>query len=274
MKKILLIGKKSFIAKNINNYFKDYFIIKIYSYSQFYKIKKSELITFDYLINCTLSKKYIGNKYSELNDFDLQIAKKISKTSIKMILLSSRKVYKHGDNLKETHKLNPTCNYSKNKVLTEKKLKEIFSKRVLILRISNLIGNFSLNKSKRKVHYTFIDNFYLNIKKNIIFDNKNIYKDFLTTRKFCEILQKLINLNAHGIFNISIGKKIFLKDIVKWLNFHNSKKNYKILKIPNNFNKDCFYLNNSKLKKKIKVKFTKSELKKYCIQISKNYFKK
>ena len=85
MKSVLIIGKKSFIAKNINVYLKKYFIFKKISYLQFQKIKIKELTKFNYLINCSLSKKYVQNKYSESNDFDFQIAKKIYKTPIRMI---------------------------------------------------------------------------------------------------------------------------------------------------------------------------------------------
>ena len=84
MKKILIIGIKSFIAQNITNFLKDYFILSKVSYSQFNKISKKQLINFDYLINCSVSKKYVQNKYMTSNDLDLQIAKKISRLSIKM----------------------------------------------------------------------------------------------------------------------------------------------------------------------------------------------
>ena len=274
MKKILLIGKRSFIANNIYENLKDYFFLKKVSYLEFIKTPKNKIIKYEYIINCSLSKKYVENKYSELNDFDLKIAKKISTTSLKMIMLSSRKVYQSGNNIKETSKLNSKCNYSKNKILTEDKIYKILKNRILILRLSNLIGRIDLNKSKRKIHYTFLDNFFLNIKKDIIFDNKNIYKDFLSTKKFCEILRKLLKTKAYGVFNISIGKKIFLRDLITWLNFYNDKKNLKIYKTPVNFKKDCFYLNNSKLKKKINIDISIMELKKYCINISKNFFKK
>ena len=98
-------------------------------------------------------------------------------------------------------------------------------------------------------------------------------KTFITINKFSEIIRKLLNTNSHGVYNISIGKKIFLKDLVKWLNFHNKNKNINIVQLPNNFNKDCFYLNNSKLKNKIKINISKTELKSFCINLSKTFFK-
>ena len=60
----------------------------------------------------------------------------------------------------------------------------------------------------------------------------------------------LIKKNKSGIFNVSIGKKVYLKKIVKWLNYYNLNK-YKIMKISkknlHTLNRESFYLNNSKL---------------------------
>ena len=192
---------------------------------------------------------------------------------MKLIFLSTRKIYKIGKNLKEYSKILPKCNYSKNKYITEKKIRKILPNKVLILRISNIIGKYNQKKISRKIHKTFIDNFFINIKKNIIFDNKNIFKDFLTIKKFCEIIRKLILIDAHGTFNVSLGKRVYLRNLIEWLNYYN-ENNIVVKKLPKNFNKDCFYLNNSKLKNKIKINFADSELKNYCYKISKNFFRK
>ena len=272
MKKILIIGQNSFVATNIFNNFKNHFNVKKLNFSEFSKFKKKNLIQYDYIINCSILKEYASQKYQLSNDLDLKIAKKIFDTSIKLIFLSTRKVYKSNTNIRETSMLRPNCFYSKNKLISEGKIKKILLKKVLILRVSNLIGNIDLNKKYRKIHYTFIDTFFINIKKKIIFNNNHIFKDFITMDKFSEILKKLIKVNAIGIFNISIGKKIYLKELVGWLNFYNKQKKIKIVKLPKSFNKDSFYLNNSKLKKTIKIKISKSELKEYCKKLSKNFF--
>ena len=107
MKKLLIIGKNSFVGQNIHFYLKKFFIIKKIDYYKFKKLKKKELETYDYLINCSLSRRYVDYKYSELNDIDFKIAKKIYKTPLRMIFLSSRKVYKTGNNIKETSLLKP-----------------------------------------------------------------------------------------------------------------------------------------------------------------------
>ena len=125
---------------------------------------------------------------------------------------------------------------------------------------------------KRKVktvHNTFIDVFFQNIQKGFILENNRDFKDFISIQKFCEIVKNIINKDLRGIFNVSIGKKIYLNDVIKWLNKFNKKKvriEYKKLK------DDCFFLNNKKLMSKIKIKNTEQELKKFCIEISKKRF--
>ena len=57
---------------------------------------------------------------------------------------------------------------------------------------------------------------------------KKAFKDFLSIDKFCQILEKIINKKLIGIYNISIGQKVYLNDLIKWLNKYNTKK-YKIV---------------------------------------------
>ena len=160
----------------------------------------------------------------------------------------------------------PISNYAKNKLITEKKLIKKFNNNVIILRISNVIGDKSRIK---KIHNTFIDIFFQNIKKGYILNNNRDFKDFISIDKFCEILKNIIKKRLSGIFNVSIGRKIYLNDIISWLNKFNKRKFITKSKIKND---DCFYLNNKKLMSKIKIKNSVLELKKYCFNISKKSF--
>jgi len=276
MKKVILIGKKSFISQNLFFFLKKKFVIKVYDYEKFINLRKFNLKS-DYLINCATNFNYINKSYNKKNDFDYQIALKIKNINTKFILLSSRKVYPINDNIKETNQLKPSSHYSKNKIITEKKVFNILKNKVLILRISNLIGREIENKAnitkKRKIHMNFIDHFFFNVQKNIIFDNKKRYKDFLSVKKFSEIVYKLVQKNAFGVYNISIGKKVYLSKLIKWLNFYNKNK-FQIKKLPNYYIRDSFYLNNNKLKNTIDIKINLKELEEYCKKLSKNFFKK
>ena len=271
-KKILIIGVNSFIGNNLYVFLKKRFDIKIIHYNDFMLLNIKTLIDVAYIINCASNKGYIKKKYSKKNDFDIKIAEKIIDLECKLIFFSTRKIYKIANNIKENSKFNPKCNYSKNKLITENKLNKLLNKKVLILRISNLIGlNTSLDL-KNKIHNTFIDHFFLNINKNKIFNNFEIYKDFLSIDKFNEIIFKLINKNIVGVYNVSLGQKAYLNELISNLNFYNLNK-CKIINVPKQFNNDCFYLNNKKLLKTIDVKISLSDLKRYCRLLSNIYFK-
>ena len=270
-KNILIIGRKSFIGSNLFLDLKYKHNLKIIDYKKIIKKKLSELSKFDYLINCASNKNYIQKKYFKKNDFDLIIANKIKNSNTKMVFLSSRKIYKSGYDLKESSNTAPTCNYSKNKLISETNLKKVLNRNILILRVSNLIGIHV--KHKNKLHYTFLDIFFDKIKKGIILKNDECYKDFLSINKFSQIVSELIKNDAKGTYNVSIGKKIYLNQITKWLNHYN-KNNYKYVKLDKSHNKDSFTLNNKKLMKKISLLNRIVDLKNDCKMISKKFFNK
>ena len=253
-KKVLIIGKKSFLGLSLYNYFKNIFDTKIIKFEE---LKKVKLNNYNFIINCTINKKYINNKYNYNNDFDFKITKLIKNSNIKQIFLSTRKVYKPAPNINENGKISCYCNYSKNKLKTEKKIYKLLKKRALILRVANLIG-ISKVYSNRKSHTTFFDIFKKNIKKGIIFDNKNIFKDFLPLNLFCKIIEHMIKKDLNGIYNVSLGQKVYLRDLINWLNFYNKKELKVVHYVKNSLfeNRESFYLNNKKLKKKLVSKLT------------------
>ena len=267
-KKILIIGKKSFVGSNLFKFFKKKNIaVYITSYEKF--ITNTKKIDYDYIINCSSNKEFIKKKYQLRNDYDLLIAKKIINSNTKLVILSTRKVYKSKFNIKESDKVKPDCHYSRNKYLSETNVKKILVDKVLIFRISNIVG--ITKKRKRKLHKTFIDIFFENVTKGYVYRHKRTYKDFISIQKFCKITYELIQKNSIGLFNISIGKKVYLNNIIEWLNFYNPK-NVIFIKSQIFFNKECFTLNNKKLMNEIKIKNDLKELKNDCLEISKKFF--
>ena len=273
MIKVLIIGKKSFIGSNLYLSLKKKFIVRLISFSKFKKKKENFFKKFTHIINCSVNPKYVKLKYNKKFDNDIIIAKKIKNFKIRYVFFSSRKVYYPKYNIKETSIPKPTCNYSKNKIRTEKNLNLILKHKVLIFRISNIIG-LPIKNNNRKVHWTFIDQFFYLAKKGTIIDNGNNFKDFISINKFSEIIYFAIKKDISGIYNISIGKKIYLNKIIEWLNYYNKNK-CKIVKLKKNLsNKDNFTLNNEKLMKIISFKYSINDLEKYCKYISRIYFKK
>jgi len=70
-----------------------------------------------------------------------------------------------------------------------------------------------------------------------------------------------------------MGKKVYLKDLNHWLlNSLKNKKKLKIIKLKKDKKNLSFYLNNSKIRKKINFNIKIAQLKKECISVSKKLF--
>ena len=263
-KKILIFGKNSFIGSNLYTFLKNKHFVKIKSFNSNSLLNLNK---FDYIINCSINKKYINNTYSENNDFDLAIVKNLDENT-NFIFLSSRKIYKPKANIFENSKIKCLNNYEKNKYITEKKIFKIKRNKSIILRISNIIGYKKYNP--RKIHNTYLDFFVSKIKKGELILNRNDFKDFLDINTFSKMIDLIIKKKVFGIYNISIGKKVYLKELNNWLlNSNKSKKKLKIIRLKDNVKKESFYLNNSKIKKKININISIAQLKKECIRLSK-----
>ena len=269
--KILVVGKNSFLALGIFEKLNKKLDIVSINYNVAKKKNSNFFKKFQFIINCSINKNYVRNKYNLIYDFDLFLANKIKFLNCNYIFISTRKVYRPKFNITELSPTIPIDNYGKNKLITEKKLQQILKDRVLVLRASNIIG--LKKKSKMRVHKTFLDHFCKNIEKNKVILHKNSYKDFLSISQFVDIVFLLIKKNANGVINVSLGKKVYLKNIVKWLNYYN-KKSIDYTSIDKSMNCDSFTLNNDKLKKIINYKFSISDLRKDCLVISKKIFKK
>ena len=266
-KKILIFGKNSFIGSNLYTFLKNKHIVKIISFNSKSLINLNK---FDYVINCSINKNYINKPYSENYDFDFKIVNKLNKNT-HFIFLSSRKIYKPKANIYERSKVRCLNNYEKNKFITEKKILKIKGNRSIILRVSNIIGFKKYNP--RKIHHTYLDYLISKIKKRELILNQNEYKDFLDINTFSKIINLIIKKKVFGIYNISMGKKVYLRDLNNWLlNSLRNKKKLKIIKLKKDKKNQSFYLNNSKIRKKIKFNINIAQLKKECISLSKKLF--
>ena len=119
------------------------------------------------------------------------------------------------------------------------------------------------------MHKTFIDYFFENLRKEKFVFNFSDYKDFLSVDQFCLILFKICQKrNILGIFNVSMGKKIYLIDLINSLIKYHPKK----ISLINNkkIKSDNFVLNNKKLLRKIRISVNKNKLFNFCNNIGEN----
>lgn len=259
MKKILIIGKKSFLGSNLKIYLSKFYKVEIISFDLVLKKKISFFLKFTHIINTAIHPNYVNKKYNAAYDLDRNFLNKFNGIKFKYIFLSSRKIYKRQELINEKSPLQTKCNYSKNKLITEKFLKHKFNKNILILRCSNILGR-RIFSNVRNSHKLFFDNFldYRKNNKSIVINND--FKDFLSIEQFCLILKNIIKYNLIGTYNVSLGKKIYISEILSWLDLNFSNKvTYKNLK-----ENDSFTLSNKKLIKKIKIKLTKKQVKLFC----------
>jgi hypothetical protein len=70
---------------------------------------------------------------------------------------------------------------------------------------------------------------------------------------------------------VSLGKKIYVNEMLKWLNYRNINKNKFLIK-KNYYNKDSFTLNNEKLINCIKIRIKKSDVKNFSKAIGKKIY--
>ena len=270
--KLLIIGRRSFIGTNLFRILKNKIYVKKINYNDFLLFSKAELIKFNFIVNCSLHPYYVKKKYKRKFDFDYHILNIVKKLNINFIFFSTRKIYYPKFNITEKENLRPQDNYALNKLTTENLIKKILPNNYLILRISNIIGLRSIPNNKS--HNLFIDNFIFYVRNKFIPRYEGVYKDFISIEQFGKIFLLILKKNLKGIFNISLGRKIFINDITNWLICHSNSsfKSNKLYYKKNNFNSDSFTLNNSKIKKTLNISIKKKELKKYCLYLSKKIF--
>ena len=251
-KKVVLIGYKSFIQSNLYNHLsKKFFVKKL----RFEKISENKLKQYDYVINCSNSKNFFEKKYSKSNDRNLIIANIIKSSYTKFILLSTRQVYYPKLNITEKSKLRPINHYARNCLKSEKFCMKGIGNKLLILRLSNVIGFENSKKKKASLMSTVIQGLK---KKKIYFDN-NYYlkKDFLPIEILCIYIEKLIYKNFYGILNVGSGKAILVKNLInKTIDI---KKIQITVKLKKNFKDKDFCFKITKLQRLIGVKTNMSK---------------
>ena len=258
MKKILIIGRKSFLGSNLKIYLSKFYKVDCYSYEKIILKSISFFDHYSHIINTTIHKSYINKKYNIKYDLDRNFLRKFLKINFYYIYLNSRKIYSPKENIIENSHILPIENYARNKIITERFLKKKCKGKFISLRISNVIGR-RIFKNLRNNHKLFFDNFlqYRKNKKKIIVNND--FKDFISINQFSKVIKQIIKYDIKGIYNVSIGQKVYISEIVQWLD-KNFLKNIKFVESK----KDSFTLSNKKLLKKIKIDLSKNQLKLFC----------
>ena len=251
MKRIILIGNKSFIQQNLFTYFKSN-NMKVFKV-KFDKIKQFKFFDFDLIINCSNNKNFFKKKYEKKNDRNLIIANYIKKLDLTLFILSTRMVYKPKFRIKENSKLLPINIYGKNSLLSEINCKKILGDKLVILRLSNIIG-YEVRKKRQSMMSMLITG----IKKNNVILDNNYKKDILPIKYLCIMILKIIQSNYKGIINVGSGISLKLIEIFKYIDLN--KKSKVILKENIKNHDDNFSYETKKLENIIRFRITKKNI--------------
>ena len=259
---ILIIGKKSLLAKNYTNHSK----IKKITITDRHNINKLNLKNFSHILNFSFNPNLKKKKVSFKNQLDNKISNIIKGKDIIYILPSTRFVYSNLKKpfFKESYKIKKIDNiYGFNKRKIEVRLHKILKKKLLILRISTVL---LFDTSAKNL---FISRILRSLKSSnqIFFDiDTNLSKDFITIDKFSDALDQLILKKKTGIFNLSSGFSIKIKSkLFKILfGFGSGKINHTVVNKSNSY-----YLDNKKLSKNIKFSISKKHILDYCVSLGK-----
>ena len=261
-KKVIIayIGSKSSLAKSYSNKYGDIFKFKKYSGDiRDYKkislwLKKNKdiniFINFAAITSVNICEKF-KNKALDVN-YKSVVKLLYLLESTKMdnfnyfLSISTSHVFKKSNlKLKENSLKRPTSYYGFSKLCLENFIlnnKKKFRFKIGIARIFNYYNG----GSKKGFFVNDIINRLKSNKKIIKFDNVNTCRDFISMKDINTALFKMVNLKLENDYNICSGEKIYLPDIISFLNkkynkdiqFFNNKKNYNLIG------------SNSKLKKK------------------------
>ena len=202
MKNILVIGKKSFLAKAFDFLNKKNF----YSHNE---LKKIEYDKYDKLILLSMPKKYFKKKEKNFF-FEKKILKKFENKEIHF--MSTSKLYPMRFLCTEkVRKLNTSSPYTYNKYMVEKIIKK-YKKKFFIYRLSNVFLKKVYSKN------FFFDLLYKNYYKNkkIEFDiSLKSQKDFITINSLKIIFKMMLkSRNEYGIYNIGSEKGIDMSKVI------------------------------------------------------------
>lgn len=263
MHKVLIIGKNSYLASEIN--FEGTNLCPDFLARPLSGKDCKEYNNYDYIVNFCIQPEHFTTILPESEMIDIQIAKHIENPKTKFVFLSSRKVYGSNHILKsykESDKLMPYDFYSENKCTIENKLQSILPDNLLILRTGNIIGK----PSGKKGYHTFIGWLEAQLKQNgkvFCTIEKNTKKDYITKQYFQYALCELIENDLKGIFNVGANFALPAEDLL----YNLVPKEYITFETTKNKNEQ-FILNCKKLHKYVKS-FTEEELLQECSHVKK-----
>jgi UDP-glucose 4-epimerase len=213
MKKVLVIGKNSFLAKAFISQNSTRFDCTGISHDE--DLGALDLGDFSCVLNMAYDPDYPNMPYTTERDFDLQVAQSVAGRGPHFFMLSTRKIYGAGAPFPadENAPVAPTDQYGSNKAVTENAVRALLGSKCTILRIANVFG-FELGRRS----FFGIALSTLKRENRILLDvSPFTQRDFLSVDSFAEMLVKTVAISPAGVFNMGSGRAYPVGQIALWI---------------------------------------------------------
>lgn len=152
----------------------------------------------------------------EALDPDVLLARRIDDRDIRMIMLSSRKVYApSGSPLKETSPTGPLDAYGANKLLAEQRLGALLGERLTILRLANIFGDERID-GRRSFLAMLLNR--LARQNQILYDmSPFVERDFLPVETLAGLLARIVAEPPGGVMNVGSGLPLQTGRLALWI---------------------------------------------------------
>lgn len=212
--RILITGASGFIGKNLLTYLEGlYNTVVGTDFENDVRFLKAVNIGIkpDVVIHCAAQTSVVKSMKEPLIDATTNIMGTINLLQAfpksKFIYLSTSAVYGEGVEHKEDGKTNPMSAYAVSKLAGEQYVK-LFAKNYIILRLANVVGDYE--KANPNVFDIFKKSKVLTV-----YGDGSQRRDFIGVAEVCNAIERSINSQSIGIFNIGSGKTRSIIDVAK-----------------------------------------------------------
>ena len=119
--------------------------------------------------------------------------------------------------INEKFKKKTISKYGLTKLKAERYIKKKLSKSKIPYCIGRIFSFTHINQEDFYLIPSIIKKIRKSKNKNIVFNNMNHYRDFVSVTDICETIKLLWRKKSKGEFNIASGKATYIKNIVKFL---------------------------------------------------------
>ncbi|MEJ8476990.1 NAD-dependent epimerase/dehydratase family protein [Roseibium algae] len=210
-KKSVFIGRKSFLASCFQERYASNATTFLDARDPELPIK---LKNADVVVNFAFDPKLSKLKYDQRLDIDAHLASLLKGTATRYVTFSTRCVYSADASTPaiETETGGEVGVYGTNKRIIENRLIDTLGDRLLILRLSNIVG-YEFGRARRTFMAMMQDS--LREESRVYFNQPlSTRKDFLPAPLFADALDRFVQADVCGVYNLGSGIPLPCGDVI------------------------------------------------------------